>query len=79
MEATMSTKGQITIPKKVRAELGLHSGSRVSFLVVGNRAEMTPVTTPITALKEILPKPKKRLSLSKIEDAIAEGAISDRA
>lgn len=78
MEATMSTKGQVTIPKRVRTELGLHSGSRISFLVIGNRAEITPVTTPITALKGILPKPKKSLSLSEIEGAIAEGALNGR-
>lgn len=78
MEATLSTKGQVTIPKSIREELGLQSGTRVSFLVVGNRAEITPIATPVAALKTILPKAKKRLSLSEIEVGIATGAISER-
>jgi antitoxin PrlF len=29
--ATMTSKGQITVPKQVRAELGLVTGTRVTF------------------------------------------------
>lgn len=36
--ATMTTKGQVTIPKQVRDELGLREGDRVLFRVVDGRA-----------------------------------------
>ena len=42
MDATakLSTKGQITIPRDVRAALGLHDGDQVLFRVVDGRAVM---------------------------------------
>lgn len=77
MVTTISTKGQVTIPKSVRDELGLHTGAKVSFVVVGNKAEITPLTTPVTALKNMLPKNKKKLSLAQIEAGIAKGAANE--
>lgn len=38
--AKITTKGQVTIPKTVRDELGLHEGDSVVFRVEGNRAVM---------------------------------------
>ena len=35
-DARVMSKGQITIPKNVRAVLGVESGDRVTFLVEGN-------------------------------------------
>jgi antitoxin PrlF len=35
---TITSKGQVTIPKKVRDELGLREGDRVLFRVVDGRA-----------------------------------------
>ena len=45
----MTSKGQVTIPKKVRQELGIRTGSRVSFKVVGDRAELVVIDTPSPA------------------------------
>lgn len=38
----MTSKGQITIPKAVRQQLGLKQGSRVAFLVEGDHAVLRP-------------------------------------
>ncbi len=76
MVATLTSKGQITIPAGVRKRLALRTGDKVSFLVTENRAEMIPVSRSVQALKAILPKPRKRLSLAEMEAAIARGARS---
>ena len=38
--AKMMAKGQVTIPKNVRAVLGLDSGSRVTFIVDNGSVQM---------------------------------------
>ncbi len=41
--ATITTKGQITVPKAVRDALGLKEGHQVVFVVEGDRAYLHPV------------------------------------
>ena len=76
MTATLTTKGQITIPAAVRRQLSLHVGDQVSFVVTDNRAEMIPLSRPVASLKSILPKPKRRLSLAEMDAAVSRGASS---
>lgn len=38
VSATVTAKGQVTIPKQVRDELGLHDGDRLLFRVIDGRA-----------------------------------------
>jgi AbrB family looped-hinge helix DNA binding protein len=41
MDATVVTrKGQVTIPKSLRQQLGLQHGSKVEFSLVGDHVEM---------------------------------------
>jgi AbrB family looped-hinge helix DNA binding protein len=37
---SVSSKGQVTIPKAVRQQLGIRQGSRIEFALVGNHAEL---------------------------------------
>jgi AbrB family looped-hinge helix DNA binding protein len=37
---SVTSKGQVTIPKAVRSRLGIRAGTRVEFAVVGNRVEL---------------------------------------
>lgn len=47
METTsVTSKGQVTIPKPLRQRLGLRQGSRVEFVLVGDHVEMRVVSTP---------------------------------
>ena len=39
-DARVMSKGQVTIPKKVRSVLGIESGDRVTFIVDGNQVRV---------------------------------------
>ena len=43
MKATLSEKGQVTIPKPLREALGLRTGSRLDFREEGGRLVVTKV------------------------------------
>ncbi len=43
---TVTSKGQVTIPKPLRQRLGIRQGSRVRFSLVGNHVEMRMVSAP---------------------------------
>ena len=46
--ATLTSKGQLTIPKAVRDSLHLHTGDRVAFVVRGDaEAVLKPVTKSV--------------------------------
>ena len=49
MEITsVTSKGQVTIPKEVRQQLGIRQGSRIAFRLVGDIVEMRVKSSPAT-------------------------------
>ncbi len=74
-DATLTTKGQLTVPKDVRLALGVGPGDRVSFVRMedGNFAVM-PAALPVQRLKGMLRKPARPISLEAMDRAIAAGA-----
>jgi AbrB family looped-hinge helix DNA binding protein len=47
MEVTsVTSKGQVTIPKELRQRLGIRQGTRIEFVLVGDHAEMRVKTSP---------------------------------
>lgn len=75
MRATISSKGQITLPKALRDQLHLSTGDRVEFVVDENEVvRLIPKHLSVRNLKGILPKPDKAVSLDAMERAIEEGA-----
>lgn len=70
--ATMTSKGQITIPARVRAALGVDAGDRVEFVEVApGRYELIAVTRPVTALKGMFGKARTAVSIEDMNAAIA--------
>lgn len=75
MEATLTSKGQITIPKPVRDALHLRTGDRVEFVLdADGTVRLLPITSSVTALKGMLPKPAKPVSLAAMDRAIRQRA-----
>jgi AbrB family looped-hinge helix DNA binding protein len=73
MEATLTSKGQVTIPKAVRDTLKLHVGDRLEFLVdPDGSVRIVPATRSVMELKALLPRSKRALSLEQIDAVIAE-------
>jgi AbrB family looped-hinge helix DNA binding protein len=75
MQATVTSKGQITLPKELRDKLGLSTGDRVVFYFEDDQGvRLVPKHVPVSRLKGMLPKPGKPVSLEEMEQAISEGA-----
>lgn len=74
--ATITSKGQITIPARVREILGLEAGDRVDFVQTEPRKfEIIPATGSVRELKGMLyQKGRKPVSIEEMNAAIAWGA-----
>jgi antitoxin PrlF len=73
MEATLSSKGQATIPKAVRERLRLKPGDRFKFFFHPDGVLILPKIST-ARLKGSVPKPAKAVSLEEIDAAIQSGA-----
>jgi len=70
--ATMTSKGQITIPATVRAALGVETGDRVEFVQVEpGHFELVAATQSVTALKGLVRKPASPVTIEAMNKAIA--------
>ncbi|WP_298157871.1 AbrB/MazE/SpoVT family DNA-binding domain-containing protein [Ferrovum sp.] len=70
--ATLTSKGQITIPAIVRATLGVEAGDRVEFVQVEpGRFELVAATQSVTALKGLVLKPASPVTIDAMNKAIA--------
>lgn len=77
MIATVTSKGQVTLPVEARRKLGIVPGTRLDLIVTeDDRLEVIPMTGSIQKLKGILPKPKRPLSLEEMDDGIAAECAS---
>jgi antitoxin PrlF len=72
--ATITSKGQITIPKEVRDRLGLKPGDHVEIYLEPDGRAVIERTIKLEELIGILPRPKKALTVEEINQAIAEAA-----
>ena len=77
MLATLTSKGQVTIPKQARDTLNLETGDRVEFIIDDDgRLFILPVTRSVKTLKGMLPKPASPVSLEAMDEAISQAVSS---
>ena len=73
--ATMTSKGQITIPIEIRKALGLDPGDKIDFYQVEKgRYQMIPKTASIRDLEGCIPKLDHVVTIEEMNQAIRDGA-----
>ena len=76
MQSTITSKGQVTLPKPVRDKLRLRPGDKIDFMLEEDGSlRVTPVTASVTQLKGMVPKPESPISLEAMDEAVA-GAVT---
>lgn len=77
--ASITSKGQITIPVAVREAMNVGAGDRVEFVQIEpGRYEFVAATRPITALKGMFKRPAKPVSIKQMNAAIRSAGASAR-
>ena len=75
MQTTLTSKGQITLPKSLRDKLKLNPGDRVEFFIDDEQsARLVVKHVPVTTLKGMLPRPSQPVSTEDMDKAVREGA-----
>jgi antitoxin PrlF len=75
-EATVTGKGQITLPKAVRERLRLSDGAKVQFtLEDGDRIVLSRGGSKLSDLFGILGKPPRSLTLEEMDEVIQQAAV----
>lgn len=70
--ASVTSKGQITIPAAVRDAMHVSTGDRVEFVEIEpGRYEFIAIARPVSALKGMFGKPAKAVSIRQMNAAIA--------
>ncbi len=71
--ATLTSKGQLTIPKTIRDSLHLHTGDRIAFIVNGHaEAVLKPVTKSVDDVFGLLHGPTQTSrSIDEMKAAVA--------
>ena len=70
--ASLTSKGQITLPKTIRDRLKVVTGDRVDFVVEGDRVIVRAATGDLRSLQGILRRPgRKPVSVDDMNAAIA--------
>jgi antitoxin PrlF len=73
--STLTSKGQITIPKKVRDQLHLRTGSRLEFLLEpSGRVILQPLNSDFRSLRGMIrTKGTRPVSIKEMNEAVAKG------
>ncbi len=73
--ATITSKGQVTIPSSIRRRMGLSAGDRVEFVELpSGEFAILPAVDDIRFLKGILKSPARPVSIDDMRAAVRERA-----
>ncbi|MGL5850769.1 MAG: AbrB/MazE/SpoVT family DNA-binding domain-containing protein [Phycicoccus sp.] len=77
--ATVTGKGQVTIPVDVRVKMGLRPGSRLAFVPTDTGGyEIHPEAGSVKDLKGAVSPSGRPVSVDEMNDAIAAAAADER-
>jgi antitoxin PrlF len=78
--ASLTSKGQITIPIEVRKDLGLKTGDKIAF-IKNERGEyvLKPKTGSVMNLLGMFKAPEKPLSIEEMNEAVGKHLAEDDA
>jgi AbrB family looped-hinge helix DNA binding protein len=68
--ATLTSKGQVTLPKSVRERLGVEAGDRLEFIESEQGFLVVAATRDIRSLKGIIGPPKTPVTIDDMNKAI---------
>jgi AbrB family looped-hinge helix DNA binding protein len=73
--STITSKGQITVPKAVRERLALQPGDRLSFIIHDDgTVTVEAETVDLTSLRGVVKSGGRHVSVEQMDDAIKHGA-----
>ena len=76
--ATLTSKGQITIPAKIRAALGLEAGDKIDFVETGEgQFAIRPRTASILDLEGCIPKLDYVPTIEEMNEAVSRSAAEN--
>lgn len=76
--ATVTSKGQVTLPKEIRDHLGVRQGDRVEFRRDrAGRVWVEPATHDLIALKGLFGPVERPRSQEELDEAIRRGAAGE--
>ena len=75
--ATITSKGQTTIPKSIREHLRLRTGDRVEFVIERNgRVVLQSKKIDIAELRGFLGPAPRHLTIEEMDEAIRDAAVA---
>ena len=78
-DLTLSSKGQITLPKELREQLNLHAGDQMIYTIIDGQIVITPKNVNFNELAGLLGTPPfGDASLEEIDAAVAQAPVPMR-
>ena len=77
MEATITSKGQVTVPKAIRDHMKIKPGDRVRFFVRPDGMVLMLPVVPASSLRGMLKSNRPPVTIDEMNEAIAAGAAGE--